>query len=111
MVRTDKFSASYMTGGFMTFEETTRGLARHKLPLESAAAPAGLAAARGRRQARQPAAAAAAAGPTEAVFRVSGRLVEVHATVTDGRGRYIDDVPAAEFAVLDDGKPVPALQL
>jgi VWFA-related protein len=51
---------------------------------------------------------AAASAPTEAVFRVSGRLVEVHATVTDGRGRYIDDVPGAEFTLLDDGKPVPA---
>ncbi len=105
MARTEKVSASYMTGGFATFEEATRGLARHKLPLEAPAAPVAAA-----KVAAKPAASVAttASGPTEAVFRVSGRLVEVHATVTDGRGRYVDDVPGAEFAVFDDGKAVPA---
>ena len=108
LVRTDESSASYMTGGFMTFEETARGLARHKRPVESAAAPVP-ARARAASPAvpAKPAAAGAAQPPAEAVFRVNGRLVEVHATVTDGRGRYIDDVPPAEFKVLDDGKPVP----
>ena len=106
LVRTDESSASYLTGGFMTFEETARGLARHERPLGSAASPpASLVAAAS--LPAQPAAAGAAPPPAEAVFRVNGRLVEVHATVTDGRGRYIDDVPPAEFSVLDDGKPVP----
>ena len=39
LVRTRKTSASYLTGGFMTFEETARGLARHRQPLESGSAP------------------------------------------------------------------------
>jgi VWFA-related protein len=107
LTRTNEFSASYMTGGFMTFEETTSGLARHKRPVESAAAPAPT---RGRAAPApvraQLAAAGAALAPSQAVFRVNGRLVEVHATVTDSRGRYIDDVPATEFKVMDDGKPV-----
>ena len=103
LVRTSESSASYITGGFGTFEETTRGLARHKPSLELAEAPATAAA-----LPAKTAAADAAVGPTEAVFRVTGRLVEVHATVTDARGRYIDDVPASEFTVWDDGKPVPA---
>jgi VWFA-related protein len=108
LVRTNESSASYMTGGFMTFEDTTRDLARHKRPVESAAVRVPTRARAPSREVRaQPAAAAGAAGPTEAVFRVNGRLVEVHATVTDGRGRYVDDVPPAEFQVLDDGKPVP----
>jgi VWFA-related protein len=107
LTRSDGSSASYMTGGFMTFEETTRGLARYTRRLESAAAPAASPAAAAPLPA-QPAAAGAAPPPTEAVFRVSGRLVEVHATVTDSRGRYIDDVPPAEFKLLDDGKPVAA---
>jgi VWFA-related protein len=103
LVRTSQTSASYMTGGFGTFEEATRDLARHKPSLEPAAAPVVAVA-----LPAKPGAADAAPGPTEAVFRVTGRLVEVHATVTDSRGRYIDDVPASEFALWDDGKPVPA---
>ena len=107
LVRTNKFSPSYMTGGFMTFEEIARGLACHKAPVESAA-PLAPAPARGRVAAppvrTQPAAAPPAA---EAVFRASGRLVEVNATVTDGRGRYIDDATPADFILLDNGKPMP----
>lgn len=103
LVRTTKDSASYMTGGFMTFEETARSLARDKRPLESDAAPVAAAPAPGR-PAPVP---GAAMQPGETVFRVSGRLVEVPATVTDGRGRYSDDVSRTEFVLLDDGKPVP----
>jgi Ca-activated chloride channel homolog len=102
LVRSAQSSASYVIGGFMTFEETARGLARHKLPLESSVAPAAADAAGAP---ARPADAGAGPLPTETVFRASGRLVEVHATVTDGRGRYIDDVPRAEFTLLDDGKP------
>ena len=104
LVRTTRATASYMTGGFMTFEETARSLSRYKRPLEAEASPGAAAPAPGRPalipEAPMP--------PSETVFRVSGRLVEVHATVTDGRGRYIDDVSRNEFALLDDGKPVAA---
>jgi VWFA-related protein len=102
LARTGESSGSYMTGGFMTFEETASGLARHERPVEPAASPVAAAS-----LPAQPAAAGAALAPADAVFRVNGRLVEVHATVTDGRGRYIDDVPPDEFRVLDDGQPVP----
>jgi VWFA-related protein len=103
LVRATMASGSYMTGGFMTFEETARGLARYKRPLESDAAPVAAAPAPGR-PAPVP---GEAVQPSEALFRASGRLVEVNATVTDGRGRHVDDVPRTEFALLDDGKPVP----
>ena len=107
LVRTDKFSASHMTGGFMTFEEVARGLASHKAPVESAAVSAP-APARGRAavpavRLQSPATGAAA----EAVFRASGRLVEVNATITDGHGHYVDDVKPADFILLDNGKPMP----
>ena len=104
LVRTTKGSPSYMTGGFMTLEEIARSLARHKGPLESDAGPVA-AGAPGR-----PVPLGGAAMPaSEAVFRATGRLVEVHATVTDGRGRYSDDVSRTEFVLRSDGKPVPVV--
>jgi len=44
---------------------------------------------------------------TDAVFRASGRIVEVYATVTDGRGRYVDDLRAPQFTILEEGHPKP----
>ena len=35
--------------------------------------------------------------PGEVIFRAGGRMVEVYATVTDGRGHYIDDLSAHQF--------------
>jgi VWFA-related protein len=102
LARTGESSGSYMTGGFMTFEETTSGLARYERLVEPVASPVAAAAS----LPAQPAAAGAALAPADAVFRVNGRLVEVHATVTDGRGRYVDDVAQTEFKLMDDGKPV-----
>jgi VWFA-related protein len=37
----------------------------------------------------------------EADFKVSGRLVEVSATVTDSRGRYVDTLNRGDFTILD----------
>jgi VWFA-related protein len=109
LTRTNESSPSYMTGGFGTFEETTSGLARHQRPVESAAAPAPTPT-RGRAATAAVRAVSAPNTPTVAqsgaVFRVNGRLVEVHATVTDSRGRYVDDVAQTEFKLMDDGKPV-----
>ena len=45
--------------------------------------------------------AAASATPGEVLFRASGRLVEVYATVTDSRGRYVDDLSAEEFSIVE----------
>jgi len=41
--------------------------------------------------------------PIEADFKVSGRLVEVSATVTDRRGRYVDDLTSSDFLIMDEG--------
>jgi VWFA-related protein len=38
---------------------------------------------------------------------VTGRLVEVYATVTDGRGRYVDNLGRSDFALLDKQSPQP----
>jgi len=44
---------------------------------------------------------------TEAVFRASGRIVEVYATVTDSRRRYVDDLTAPQFTILEEGHTQP----
>ena len=41
----------------------------------------------------------------EVTFRTEGRLVEVYASVTDRRGRFIDDLPRDRFVVADEGRP------
>jgi len=46
-------------------------------------------------------------GPTEAVFRTDSRLVEVYVTVSDDRGRYVDDLPPTQFALREQGTTVP----
>jgi Ca-activated chloride channel family protein len=43
--------------------------------------------------------------PVEADFKVTGRLVEVYATVTDGRGRYVDNLTRGDFTILDQRSP------
>jgi VWFA-related protein len=47
------------------------------------------------------------AAPTEAVFRTTARLVQVFATITDGRGRYVDGLTREQFTLFDNGKVVP----
>ena len=42
---------------------------------------------------------------TEATFRADGRLVEVYATVTDSRGRYVDDLTQDQFTIMEQGTP------
>lgn len=46
------------------------------------------------------------------VFKADGRVVEVYTTVTDSRGRYVDDLSAGQFSVLEQGtaKPVFAFE-
>jgi VWFA-related protein len=43
--------------------------------------------------------------PVEADFKVTGRLVEVSATVTDSRGRYVDTLTRGDFTILDQKNP------
>jgi VWFA-related protein len=42
----------------------------------------------------------------ETVFRTTSRLVQVFATITDNRGRYVDDLTGDRFTIMDDGKPM-----
>ncbi|HEY4088533.1 MAG TPA: VWA domain-containing protein [Bryobacteraceae bacterium] len=48
----------------------------------------------------------------DVLFKADGRIVEVYTTVTDSRGRYIDDLKAGQFRVLEQGnsKPVFAFE-
>ena len=49
----------------------------------------------------------APAPPQQPTFRGGTTLVQVDAIVADGERRPIVDLEAADFAVLDDGRPVP----
>jgi VWFA-related protein len=43
----------------------------------------------------------------EPTFKLRNRTVAVYATVTNGVGRLVPDLPAQSFTVLDNGKPQP----
>ena len=91
----------------MTFEEIERLLPRYQVSRATAgqpdAAAPSLMPAATNAATREP----GAVPPADAIFRVDGRLVEVHVTVTDRRGRYSDDLPRAEFTLQDDGLAAP----
>jgi VWFA-related protein len=93
---------SYFIGGFSGFAGTARKLSRGRVESPAVSGQAATSAA-----APAPSFAKAAARDGVAVFRADARLVEVYATVTDARGRYIDNLRADGFEVLDDGKPQP----
>jgi Ca-activated chloride channel homolog len=81
-------SGAHFTGGFMRFGEVSRTLA--------SGGPW-----------RPEAAVLASSAPSDApelLFRASGRLVEIHATVTDDRGRLLDGLSADAFSVFDGGR-------
>jgi VWFA-related protein len=39
------------------------------------------------------------------VFKAAGRIVEVYTTVTDSRGRYVDDLKGNDFSIHVEGQP------
>jgi len=91
-------------GGFGTFPAVARTLRQRTvgdlLPEEAAAAA----------PARSESAADWGPAPSPAgdlVFRAGGRVVEVYATVTDSRGRYVDDLAAGQFSIQEEGQPKP----
>lgn len=96
---------SKLVGGFGRFREVSRALDSR---------PAGQALA-GEPEAAAPQTAVAAAAPNTAlaplpdgpVFQAKGRIVEVYATVTDSRGRYVDDLGRDEFSIQEEGQPTP----
>ena len=95
LVASNQPPGSYLSGGFVNIEDVAGKLAR------------------GGRLASRVESAAVASAPagqadilsTEATFRADGRLVEVYATVTDSRGRYVDDLTADQFTVMEQGTP------
>ena len=97
---------SHLTGGFAGFNEVVRVLDRRTagptVSTESADDPPAPDKAVGPGPAPdQP----LAAPPTGTVFRAAGRIVEVYATVTDRRGRYVDDLQRGEFGIQVEGLP------
>ena len=92
-----------LIGGFARFGEITKALNRQRVGSAVDESPAA-----------EPAAAAAPPGPapletstlpppTETLFRASSNLVEVYATITDSHGRYVDDLTAKEFSIVEGG--------
>jgi VWFA-related protein len=95
---------SFLKGGFVNIDEVAREFAaggRSVPPITlrpppakgaSASVPAGALLAK----------AETASNPdAEIIFRTNGRLVEAYATVTDSRGRYVDDLTVDQFTLLD----------
>ena len=98
---------SSLAGGFARFKEMIRALDQRKVKANSAqesgmeTAPA--------QEPAQPGSLAETGPrpPAEALFRANARIVEVYATVTDSRGRYVDDLNAGQFTILEGGQPKP----
>jgi Ca-activated chloride channel homolog len=95
LVASNQPPGSYLSGGFVNIDDVARKLARGgRLVSRGEAAPV----------------ATAAAGQAEilsneATFHADGRLVEVYATVTDSRGRYVDDLTQDQFTIMEQGTP------
>ena len=98
---------SHLSGGFGRFHEVVSALDLRRvasealLPSEGTSPPA-----------TDPIRVVAPSGATpdadastETTFRASGRIVEVYATVTDSRGRYVDDLNRKSFTVHVEGQP------
>jgi Ca-activated chloride channel family protein len=93
---------SYLSGGFVNFEQVTSGLATGGRIVNQ---PAPTLAARLEPEKAGSGPVEIASAPDEVIFRASTSLVEVYTTVTDSRGRYVDDLSATQFSVLEQGKP------
>jgi Ca-activated chloride channel homolog len=88
---------SYLSGTFVNIDQLARDLVRAESPAprDAPAAP------------DVPAPGGDDEEKFAADFRAEGRLVEVYATVTDSRGRYVDDLKREQFSVLESGRPRP----
>lgn len=100
MLSSDAPPGSRITGGFMHFDNVAKNLV-YGGPLVNVAA-----AVKSSPKVALPGAASSSAVVEETVFRTTARLVQVFATITDSRGRYVDNLPADGFTIMDDGKPV-----
>jgi len=100
---------TYFAGGFETFEEAAKGLARAGAPRaeDGTEGPSADAATERPAAPGAPATAAPSAAERLPVFRANSRLVEVSATVLDSVGHYVDDLKKDDFKVVDAGVTVP----
>lgn len=91
---------SRITGGFMHFDQVASNLVHGGQFGNTVASfvPAAESSAKATRAGPAPA--------SDAIFRTTARLVQVFATITDTRGRYIDDLTADRFTILENGAPV-----
>ena len=97
-------SGAYLTGGFVNLSDLAKGFApAGKSVARSTPHNAGSTSDSASRESSGPALTELA--PVEADFKVTGRLVEVYATVTDSRGRYVDNLTRSEFTILDQRSP------
>ncbi|HVO97873.1 MAG TPA: VWA domain-containing protein [Bryobacteraceae bacterium] len=95
--QSDTPPGSHVTGGFMGFDK----VAKNFVSGGQSVSPALLA--ESHPQMAQPTSASA---PSDVVFRATARLVQVFATVTDNRGRYVDDITRDGFTLMDNGTPL-----
>jgi Ca-activated chloride channel family protein len=100
--RSNQVPGSHFSGGFAGFAEIAAKLAKASPVIEDAgpivvgdAVPV------------VPTQTESEPSVAEAVFRSQGRLVEVYATVTDSRGRYVDDLTQDQFTIFEQGKAQP----
>ncbi|MEN6601828.1 MAG: VWA domain-containing protein [Bryobacteraceae bacterium] len=108
LVRSHEPPGSRFQGGFGGFGELARTLARG----EAVAVAPGQEAARA--QPRTVSAAAQSRGRADrGMFRADSRLVEVPVTITDGRGRYVDNLQRPQFTVTEEGqsRPIAAFEM
>jgi len=103
LIRSNISPGTKLAGGFARFPDITQALNRHQVGapvVQSLPAEPALAGASPR---PTPLVMSTLPAPEGALFRASSNLVEVYATVTDSRGRYIDDLTAKEFSIVDGG--------
>ncbi len=91
---------SYLSGGFVNFEQVARGLANGGKIVNQ---PAPTQASRSETAPAGSAPLEVANVPADVVFRTNTSLVEVYTTVTDQRGRFVDDLAANQFSILEQG--------
>jgi len=105
LVTSSEQPGSALHGGFAGFDDVVKRLAKGA---QSAGPHAAFSTAVNDVTAAGPAptdssGSAPAEAPSETVFRATGRLVEVYATVKDEHNRYVDDLPASEFTISEEG--------
>jgi Ca-activated chloride channel family protein len=102
-------------GGFASFQEAAQPLGSRTVGtrlLEAHQTAALPAQASGPLQEASGGTETAPAAGGDLVFQARGRVVEVYATVTDNRGRYVDNLNAGQFTILEESeaRPVSAFE-